>query len=52
MAVAAIESVKHADQERLVLSGDWTLATMSGSIAELERRLRQLAARAPAWELR
>jgi phospholipid/cholesterol/gamma-HCH transport system permease protein len=44
MAVAAIESVKHADQERLVLSGDWTLATLPQPISAFERRLRDLAA--------
>ncbi|KFB67558.1 MlaE family lipid ABC transporter permease subunit [Candidatus Accumulibacter vicinus] len=51
MAVAAIESVKQADQERLVLSGDWTLATLPAPISALERRLCDLAASHPGWDL-
>ena len=52
MAVAAIESVKQADQERLVLSGDWTLATLPQPISAFERCLCDLAARHPGWDLR
>ncbi len=52
MAVAAIESVQRADQEQLVLSGDWTLATLPQPIAGFERRLRDLVVSHPGWDLR
>ncbi len=51
MAVAAIATVERADTVQVVLSGDWTLATMPQPIAGLERRLHELAAGHPGWDL-
>ena len=51
MADAAIALNESEESCRAVLSGDWTLATMPGPVAEVESRLRALAGRDVAWDL-
>ncbi|MEF8732525.1 MAG: ABC transporter permease [Candidatus Accumulibacter meliphilus] len=51
MNVAAIDLVQQPGGLQLRLSGDWTLATMPQPIVSFERRLRELAAGNPAWDL-
>jgi phospholipid/cholesterol/gamma-HCH transport system permease protein len=52
MAVATIEAVRQSDAVQLVLSGEWTLATMPQPISGFELRLRDLAISKPGWDLR
>jgi phospholipid/cholesterol/gamma-HCH transport system permease protein len=51
MAVATIEAVRQSDAVQLVLSGEWTLATMPQPISGFELRLRDLAISKPGWDL-
>ncbi|QKS27961.1 MAG: putative phospholipid ABC transporter permease protein MlaE [Accumulibacter sp.] len=51
MAAATIDVVENAGVRRLVLAGDWRLATMPQPIADFELQLQRLAAGSPAWEL-
>lgn len=51
-ALATIETVRQAGTVQVVLSGDWTLATMPQPIARLELRLREAGAGQSGWDLR
>ncbi|WP_374682674.1 ABC transporter permease [Accumulibacter sp.] len=51
MSVAALEVLQQPGGLRLCLSGEWTLTTMPHPIVSFERRLRELAAGNPAWDL-
>ncbi|WP_313952446.1 ABC transporter permease [Accumulibacter sp.] len=52
MSLAKLETVNRAGVVQLVLSGDWTLATMPQPVATFGRDLRDLAGGNPAWDLR
>ncbi|MCM8596024.1 ABC transporter permease [Accumulibacter sp.] len=52
MSLAAIETVEQAGGLQVLLSGDWTLATMPEPLSSLEARLREIGAGAKAWDLR
>ena len=52
MSLARIETVNQAGVVQLVLSGDWTLATMPQPVARFGRVLRDLAGGNPVWDLR
>lgn len=52
MSVARIDTVRQADAVQLVLSGDWTLATMPQPVSRFERDLHELGGGNPVWDLR
>ncbi|WP_301102802.1 ABC transporter permease [Propionivibrio sp.] len=51
MAQAEITAVEHQGQLQIRLSGDWTLANLSSSLAGFEARLQMLATRGGDWDL-
>lgn len=51
MAIATIETRESEERLQVMLSGDWTLATLPTPIAELEERLRALAGSRAHWDL-
>jgi phospholipid/cholesterol/gamma-HCH transport system permease protein len=51
MALAAIACLERQGRTRVRLSGDWTLATLPLPLAELDSRLRALAAKESLWDL-
>jgi len=51
MSQATIETQPRIDSLRVLLAGDWTLATLPQPIAGFELRLRELARADPGWDL-